>query len=730
VLFFERDTSVREAFLFDAVSRLRSCQHFLGRALSLLVQGDRKRIISALRARFAATKRRFTLIEIFSDEPNERFEASKHRHDAPLVSVIIPCFNYGRFLTEAIDSVLAQTLTDTEIIVVEGGSTDNETFEIVKNLKRPRTQILFQSVSQLVGENRNFGIKAARGKYVCCLDADDTIAPTYLEKAVYLLESERYDVVSTGIQFIGTRDGKIDVLKFPTLRDMTEGNHVITCAVFRRELWEAVNGYFDTGTGKDHVAEDWDFWIRIAASGARIRNITGEHLFNYRIHAAGSLSSALDVKDRDDQRLAIIARNEALLTEEAFARSTRQASRRLLASTPGGDLLHRECLRAPDSRSLLIAVPLLIVGGAERLLASLVRHLVARNWRVTVISTVSQKGHPSTSSWFTEHSSEVYMLPQFIDPWEYDDFIRYLLCSRKFDVVLIAGSHQMYELLPEIANSHPKTAVVDLLFNTQGHTASHTKFQAQLTFALGEQPEVMEWYRARKWPADRTRLIESGIDLSLFRPERPECLAAALGIGPQDIVIGFSGRLSSEKAPDIFLQIAAALRDEPRARFVMTGTGPLLAVVKSQLAMLPSGTRIDFMGYVENTTDYFSLYDVFVLPSRLDGRPIALLEAISSGCAIVASRVGGVPALIEGSGAGILCNPANVIEFAATIRGIVADPANLAKMKRHALATAKGLLSETEMGDRYIEAFEAAIALKQQNCCGAVAYGRPQGPIV
>jgi O-antigen biosynthesis protein len=66
------------------------------------------------------------------------------------------------------------------------------------------------------------------------------------------------------------------VLKFPTLRNMTEGNHVLACAIFRRELWALVHGYFDTGKGKDHVAEGWEFWLRIAATGARIRNIGGK----------------------------------------------------------------------------------------------------------------------------------------------------------------------------------------------------------------------------------------------------------------------------------------------------------------------------------------------------------------------------------------------------------------------------------------------------------------------
>ena len=215
--------------------------------------------------------------------------ADDAEHAIPLVSVVIPCFNYGSFVHQAIDSVLAQTLSSVEIIVVEGGSTDGVTAEIVRNIYRPRTRVIMQDRPTLVGANRNTGIAAARGLYICCLDADDTIDPTYLEKAVYILETHRYDVVSTGMRFIGARTGTMDVIANPTLKDLTEGNHLSTCGVFTRKLWEITGGFVDTGKGIDHIAEDWDFWVRVAATGARIRNITGEHLFNYTIQPGGCL---------------------------------------------------------------------------------------------------------------------------------------------------------------------------------------------------------------------------------------------------------------------------------------------------------------------------------------------------------------------------------------------------------------------------------------------------------
>lgn len=725
------NTSRKVSVLRARAMRLR---HVLKTAFRLIVSGQVYVIYATLLRRVFPVRQEYIPIEyinvalaegraVSSDAPAESLieesnadqvgllEELDGRQADPLVSVIIPCFNYGRFLERAIDSILGQTIDNVEIIVVEGGSTDGETPDIVRKLNRPKTRVIIHDKPTLVGANRNAGIAIARGKFICCLDADDTLDPTYLEKAAYLLDAHFYDIVSTGIHFTGARAGVIDILETPNLKDMTHGNHVTTCAVFRRDLWEKAGGFFDTGKGQDHVAEDWDFWLRCVAVGGRVRNITGEYLFNYTVHNSGSLSST-GVRSLGYQKNAILARNRARLQPEVFANSKSQARRRMVR-VPEGCLPWLPACASARDRSLLIAVPFLIVGGAERLLSSIARYLISEGWHVTIISTLPQKGLEDSSGWFKEITSEVYILPQFLREWEYSSFIHYLIQSRRFDVALLAGSRVFYDLLPELNEKYPNLAVVDLLFNTAGHTHSHVEYQSQLTYAVAENPEVIAFLKRQGWPDDRIRLVESGVDVTRFDIERSPNVTGELQIGEEDVVIGFSGRLSEEKAPEVFIKLAAAFSGTSSVRFVMTGGGPLKRAVEAEIKKLPAGARFQFMGLVDSTREYFATYDIFVLPSRIDGRPLALLEALASGCAVVASDVGGIPAILQGSGAGILCKPANTSDFIAAVRSLVSDRGKLALMKLAARETASQMLSERQMGAGYESVLEAAIKIKR-----------------
>ena len=127
------------------------------------------------------------------DAPAEWLDAPPVRRNRgqPLVSVVIPCYNYGRFLNDAIASVRAQTLQDFEIIVVDDGSNDDVTPGVLDALEgsdqSPDLTVIRQE-NQGAPTARNTGIRVAKGLYVCCLDADDTMEPTYLEKCVLLME--------------------------------------------------------------------------------------------------------------------------------------------------------------------------------------------------------------------------------------------------------------------------------------------------------------------------------------------------------------------------------------------------------------------------------------------------------------------------------------------------------------------------------------------------------------
>lgn len=102
----------------------------------------------------------------------------------PLVSVIIPCYNKAAFLAEALDSVFMQSYSNWECIIINDGSLDN-TQNIAKSyaIKDNRFKYLCQD-NQGVSIARNNGIKASSGIFILPLDADDTIEPTYIEKAV------------------------------------------------------------------------------------------------------------------------------------------------------------------------------------------------------------------------------------------------------------------------------------------------------------------------------------------------------------------------------------------------------------------------------------------------------------------------------------------------------------------------------------------------------------------
>lgn len=220
------------------------------------------------------------------------FERAMHRRPElkDLVSVVIPCYNYGQFVEAAVDSVLRQTLQPSEVIVVDGGS-DAPTLEVLSRLEgRKCVSVHYRQGRHWVGDNRNFGISLARTPFVCCLDADDQLRQDHLEKAMLRLVAGSADVVGTSKRTFGEAQKAQLVEEWVQPEELLEENQVNTTAVFKHSLWRAVGGYEDTGLGDQHYYEDWHYWIKCSLAGARICNLANETSFFYRLHANTSLS--------------------------------------------------------------------------------------------------------------------------------------------------------------------------------------------------------------------------------------------------------------------------------------------------------------------------------------------------------------------------------------------------------------------------------------------------------
>lgn len=190
-----------------------------------------------------------------------------------LVGVIIPCYNTGRYLAEAINSVVAQTFSDYEIVIVDDGSTDN-TREVAESYTDHRIRYTYQDNKGLAGA-RNTGICCTRGEYIAFLDADDLFLPRKLLIQVsYLEEHSDVGLVAGGFQRIDHEgrilyNGKIGAGVIPLEDILVRSVFPVHCSLVRRSWVDRVGG-FDKSLP---AAEDWDFYCRLALGGCLMHAI-------------------------------------------------------------------------------------------------------------------------------------------------------------------------------------------------------------------------------------------------------------------------------------------------------------------------------------------------------------------------------------------------------------------------------------------------------------------------
>jgi glycosyltransferase involved in cell wall biosynthesis len=209
----------------------------------------------------------------------------------------VPCYNQAVYLPEALQSVLEQTYTNWECIIVNDGSPDN-TEEVAKEWMQKDNRIKYKyKPNGGLSSARNAGIEQAKGIYILPLDADDKIANNYIKDAVAVFEKRKaVKVVYCDARLFEGINAKWYLPDFSLSRLAVE-NPIFCSALFKKEDWERVGGY-DTSM---HLGfEDWDFWINILKDGGEVFKLplTG---FYYRIRK-GSMLRSLSLENRKSLR--------------------------------------------------------------------------------------------------------------------------------------------------------------------------------------------------------------------------------------------------------------------------------------------------------------------------------------------------------------------------------------------------------------------------------------------
>ena len=209
------------------------------------------------------------------------------------ISVIIPCYNQGKFIDDAVNSVLMQTYKKFEIIIINDGSDDEFTNKLLKNYKRKNTKVYFTKNNGLA-ETRNFGYSKAKGQFIQFLDADDYISSDKFEKQISSFKNNKnIDVSYTGYEHLIDSTGQKVKMGTPVrlgddpyldfLYKWQRGLSVpIHCGLFRKSIWEEEKPFI---TGFKAV-EDWIMWTSVARKKCKFYYVD-EVCATYRLHKGG-----------------------------------------------------------------------------------------------------------------------------------------------------------------------------------------------------------------------------------------------------------------------------------------------------------------------------------------------------------------------------------------------------------------------------------------------------------
>ena len=203
------------------------------------------------------------------------------------LSLIIPCHNHGEFLIEAIASAERFAPDGCELIVVNDGSNQPRTLEVLEAIRNAGYWVIDEPHSGLAAA-RNRGIALARGRYILPLDADNRICEGFAEEAIRVLDGHPGVGVVYGDRYdFGKRHGRAHVPAFD-LDTILLGNYIDACAVYRKALWSDCGGY----DVRLSALEDWELWIAASERGWQFHHLDAV-TFEYRVRPESLVSSTL-----------------------------------------------------------------------------------------------------------------------------------------------------------------------------------------------------------------------------------------------------------------------------------------------------------------------------------------------------------------------------------------------------------------------------------------------------
>lgn len=563
----------------------------------------------------------------------------------PTVSIITPFFNTDDVFLETATSVLGQSFQNFEWIIVDDGSTDTAALARLQTEQAHDTRIkVITQKNAGPAAARNTAFRNSRGHYICQLDSDDLLEPTFIEKCLWFLESNSnfgfcnaWSVIFGSEEFLWRTGFERGALHL-------EANSGPNMSLIRRSAFEDAGG-LDESIRLGH--EDWDFWLALAKAGYWGHTLP-EYLMWYRKRQNGRFHQVMQSDNGHRDFEVLIAQKYAGLRSNFPTPSIKypEAYEAVASKIPFDNLLVK-----PDNiHRILFLLPWMVTGGADKVNLDWIASLTKDNYQVSICATLE-----STHNWmpeFTKLTPDVFILSNFLRTTDYPRFLRYLIHSRQIDIVLITASTFGYQLLPYLRSYCPNVTFVDLCHAEEPHwmNGGHPRFgvgyQETLDLNLVTTGHLRNWMLERGANPQRVAVCHTGIEIESRTLTEKDKISTRekFNLDPAVPVIIFAGRLCAQKRPWLLAEILSHLTATgERFNALVIGDGELRQDFVDKLKKMQLKANVQVLGFVPHEVwqQALTISDIFLLPSEYEGISVALLEAMAQGVVPVTGAVGG-----------------------------------------------------------------------------------------
>lgn len=627
-------------------------------------------------------------------------------NDCPVISIVTPIYNTGPVFNDTAQSIFNQTLQQWEWLIINDGSTDPAALLVLDEYRNrdPRIRIIDHSENHGLSAARNTGFLSARCEFVLLLDSDDLLEPTAAEKWWWFLKTHpqnsfvaSYHVAFGEKNFLwtgGFHDGVMN----------TERNRVSMMCVVRKSVHSAVGGFDETIRGG---LEDWEFWMRCAHHGYWGATVP-EYLAWYRLKGDHSDRWQNLQESRLNEFQTLFKNKYPDLYHGGFPKITEKVEYDLTTVDLDVPTLNQ---LGKDGPHLLMILPWLKMGGAERFSLNLIDQLIERGWIISIVTT-----QPSENPWlyeFDKRTPFVFILPNIVPIKDYPRFLAYLVQSRGCDAILIQGSQECYRLLPSLRTSSPNLPIFDYVhlvtpdWMQGGFPKLSLIYQDLIDFTFTSCEQVCDWMVEAGANSRKINTCYIGVDPEIWKPDVTlrEKVRTELGIGPGDPVILYAARLEQQKQPDVFIETLHRLKKMGVGfHALVAGEGSLRVELEEKVRIYNLQGVVNFLGSIptERMPAIMTASDIFFLPSQNEGVSQALYEAMSCGLVVVSAQVGGQDELVSAD-CGVLLSPGlkenESTEYASILGKLIRDAPQRQEMSQASRKRVKEQFTLFMMGE-------------------------------